>query len=149
MFKRIHSNRNPGDTLWKSLRQEFGSYFEQAGTSFGYFCANHPKAIFGSMVALLVLSAALSFTVFHHPAQRPGPGSGSAAPHHNAAPIKSPHPLDDGFSRLLETGAALKQTLDLKQEVEAILAKGKISPADSLRLEQALDSLAAIQHQIH
>ncbi|NHA02537.1 hypothetical protein G7092_01950 [Mucilaginibacter sp. HC2] len=147
MFKRIHSNRDPGETLWKSLRQEFGSYFEQAGTSFGHFCANHPKTIFGSMVALLILSVALSFTVFHHPAQ--GPRSGSAAPHHNANPVKSPHPLDDGFSRILETGSALKQTLGLKQEVEAILAKGKISPADSLRLERDLDSLAAIQHQIH
>lgn len=147
MFKRIHSNRDPGETLWKSLRQEFGGYFERAGTSFGHFCANYPKSIFGIMVALLVMSIALSFTVFHHPAA--GPRSGSAMPHHNTAPIKSPHPMDDGFSRILEAGSALKQTLGLKQEVESILAKGKISAADSLRLEQALDSLAVIQHQIH
>lgn len=147
MFKRIHSNRAPGETLWRSLRQEFGSYFEQAGTSFGQFCTNYPKTIFGSMVVLLLLSVFLSFTIFHHPTQGRGPGS--AAPHHNPAKVKSPHPLDDGFSRILKTGTALKHTLGLKQEVEDILAKGKISPVDSLRLERALDSLAAIQHQIH
>lgn len=146
MFKRIHSNRAPGETLWKSLRQEFGTYFEQSGTSFGQFCANYPKAIFGSMVVLLLLSASLSFTIFHHPTQGRVPAS--ATPQHNPAQVKSPHPLDDGFSRILETGTALKHTLGLKQEVEDILAKGKISPADSLRLEKALDSLAAIQHQI-
>lgn len=147
MFKRIHSNRDPGETLWKSLRQEFGTYVEQAGKSFGKFCANYPDAIFGSMVILLVLSVLLSFTVFHHPTEKRG--SASAAPHHNPAQVKSPHPLDDGFSRILETGTALKHTLGLKQEVEDILAKGKISPMDSLRLEKALDSLATIQHQIH
>ncbi|WCT13327.1 hypothetical protein [Mucilaginibacter jinjuensis] len=146
MFKRIHSNRDPDETLWKALNQEFGTYFRRAGTQFGQLCLNYPKAIFGGMVALLLLSAALSFTGFYYPAKKPA--SGSAAPHPNPASVKSPHPLDDGFSRILETGAALKQTFGLKQEVESILAKGKLSNADSLRLEQVLDSLAVLQHQI-
>jgi len=146
MFKRIHSNRDPGETLWKALSQEFGGYFQRAGTKAGQLCLHYPKFIFGSMVALLLLSIALSFTVFRHPALRPV--SGSASPHHNPALLKSPHPVDEGFSRILQTGAALKETLGLKQEVESILAGGKLSHTDTVRLEQALDSLAILQHQI-
>lgn len=144
MFKKIHSNRDPSETLWKALRKEFGHYFARAGRRFGQFCAGRPQFVFGLMVVLLVLSAVLSFTVFRHPAP------GSAALHPKPAGQKSPHPhaLDDGFSRILETGAALKQTLELKQEVEVILAKGKLNHADSLRLEGALDSLGHLQHQI-
>lgn len=147
MFKRIPSKREPGQTLWKALSEEFATYFERMGTRFGHFCVRYPQAIFGSMVALLLLSAALSFTVFHHPEQRSASIAAAQQTKRNAG--KSPHPLDDGFSRILATGAALKKTLELKREVQGILAKGQLTRKDSLRLQQTLDSLAALQHQIH
>lgn len=139
MFRRIHSNRNPDDTLWKELRGEFGRYLEKAGQRFRTFCSNYPKAIFAGMTALLVVSLILSFTVFRHPAP---------VVKKKQVARQQPKVLDDGFARILETGAALRQTLTLKQEVETILAKSKLTHRDSLALEGALDSLQQLQHQI-
>jgi hypothetical protein len=146
MFKKIHSNRDPNDTLWKALYREFSEYFEKAGQKFGSICLNYPRLIFYIMVGLLLFSGALSFTVFRHP----GKSSAARPAMQDQRPnkLKSPHPLDDGFSRILETGSALKQTLGLKENVEAILAKGRLTHSDSLTLENALDSLQHLQHQI-
>ncbi|WDF55889.1 hypothetical protein [Mucilaginibacter sp. KACC 22063] len=146
MFKRIHSNRDPEDTLWKALHQEFSGYFEKAGQRFGSICLNHPRVIFGAMIGLLLFSCALSFTVFRHP----GKSSAARPAMQDQQPnkLKSQHPLDDGFNRILEAGSALKQTLALKGRVESTLAKGRLNHADSIWLEHALDTLQHLQHQI-
>lgn len=146
MFKRIHSNRDPNDTLWKAFYSEFRGYFEKAGQKFGSICLNYPRVIFYTMVSLLLFSGLLSFTVFRHP----GKSSAARPATQDQRPndLKSPHPLDDGFSRILKTGSALKKTLGLKENVEAILAKGRLTHTDSVTLENALDSLQQLQHQI-
>lgn len=145
MFKRITSNRDPDATIWKELRREFGHYFVRAGEGFRSFCTGNPKTVFSLMLALLLFSAVVSFTVSRRQVKRPPP----AAP--KPAVVISPHPhsLDEGFGRILETGATLQRTLALKKEVENTLAKGRLSHADSLLLETALDSLRQLQHQIH
>jgi hypothetical protein len=140
MFRKIHSNRDPGVTVWSELRQEFGSYFNRAGSSAQALCTSRPKTLFGLMLALLLLSAVLSFTLFRHP---------PAPPQKTKAAVRQPAVIEDSFSRILETGAALKQTLTLKKEVETILARGKLSHTDSLALNSALDSLQLIQKQFN
>ncbi len=145
MFKRITSNRDPEATVWKELRREFGQYFTRLNTTFRNLCAGHPRTIFGLMLTLLLFSAVLSFTAGRRQGKRataaPAQRSHAASPH--------PHSPDDGFSRILQTGAALQRTLALKKEVESTLAKGRLSHSDSLLLENALDSLRQLQHQIH
>jgi hypothetical protein len=146
MFKRIHSNRKPEDTLWKALHQEFSGYFVKAGLRFGILFGNYPRVIFGAMVGLLLFSGALSFTVFRHPVKSSAARPAMQDQQPNS--LKSPHPLDAGFTRILEAGSALKQTLELKERVESTLAKGRLTHTDSVTLENALDSLRQLQSQI-
>ncbi|SFT05801.1 hypothetical protein [Mucilaginibacter polytrichastri] len=146
MFKRIHSNRDPDATLSKELYREFRAYFEKAGSKFGTICLYHPRMIFYMMVGLLLFSGVISFTVFRHPVKSSAahPAMQDQQPNN----VKSPHPLDAGFARILETGSDLKRTLDLKERVETTLAKGRLTHADSIWLEHALDSLQHLQHKI-
>lgn len=139
MFKRIHSNRDPNDTIWKELHREFGIYFQKTGRSFGLICVNYPKLLFGLMIALLAGSAILSFTIFRSPA--------TPAAKKVVLTKQPARTIDDGFSQIMATGIALKHTLDLKKNVEAILAKGRLTHSDSTILENALDSLQQLQHQ--
>jgi hypothetical protein len=106
----------------------------------------YPWAVFSAMIVLLVFSGLLSFTVFRNSGS--GSASGTAAPGQKRSQVKSHHPLDEGFSRILETGEALKQTLGLKRKVEGLLAKGRLSPTDSVVLDGALDSLRLLQGQL-
>lgn len=143
MFRKIHSKRDPEATVYSELRREFSGYFDKANGESRRLLQAHPKPAFWGMLLLLLLSAALSFTIFRHPAP-------PAKPALAGSPAKVSHPsIDDGFGRILATGAALQQTLRLRTEVEAVLSKGRLSHADSLILERALDSLAQIHHQIN
>jgi hypothetical protein len=140
MFKRIHSNRDPNATLWKELHREFRNYFEKAAHSFGKICVSYPKVLLGLMILLLFGSAILSFTIFRRPAARVKSKVVLAK-----QPVKT---IDDGFSQIMSSGIALRHTLDLKKNVEAILAKGRLTHSDSITLESTLDSLQHLQHQI-
>jgi len=146
MFKKINSKRDPNVTLWAAIRSEFGAYFERAGSCFGGFCARYPKGIFLGMVLLLLLSAALSFTLFRSPDRRPA--AHAALPQKQAAGRGYDVVFGDGFARILGTGAALQQTLFLRKRLEGLLAKDHLSAADSAALGKALDSLQALQQQL-
>jgi hypothetical protein len=139
MFKRIHSNRDPNSTLWKELHREFRKYFEKTGRNFGKICVSYPRVLFGLMILLLFSSAILSFTIFRRPATRVKSKVVLAK-----QPVRT---IDDGFSQIMSTGIALKHTLDLKKNVEAILAKGRLNHTDSVTLESTLDSLQHLQYQ--
>lgn len=143
MFRKIHSNRDPRDTLYSELRREFGSYIEKGAGKARALCDTRPRAVFSGMLILLLLSAALSFTIFRHPAPKTPPKVNALK-----TGVKQPS-LNEGFDRILATGTALQQTLHLKSEVESLLGKGKLNHTDSLALESALDSLGQIHHQIN
>lgn len=143
MFRKIHSNREPGATLYSEIRKEFGSYFGKISEGAKALLQTHPWKAFYAMLFLMLLSLGLSFTVFRQPTPKQRITANPASSH-----SKRPG-LDDGFSRILATGAALQQTLHLKTEVESLLDKGRLSSADSLALEKALDSLQQIHHHIN
>lgn len=145
MFRKITSKRDPDISFWDALGTEFGAYFERVGACLGGFCARRPQTIFWTMVSLLALSAALSFTYFRKPATAPAALAAQKQP----AGQGSNGLIGDSFARILGTGAALQQTLSLKQRLENLLAKKQLSGADSIALEKALDSLQVLQHQLH
>jgi hypothetical protein len=142
MFRKIHSNRDPKATLYSELKREFSPYFEKANTKTQDALQNNPKPFFWAMLLLLLLSAVLSFTVFRKHSTTQSKVAG-------VKPVIKKKVLDDGFEHILATGAALKRTLQLKNKVELLLSKGKISHLDSLELERTLDSLGQIQHHIN
>jgi len=140
MFKRIHSNRDQQDTVFSELKKEYKVFFDRAGNYWRSFVMRYPKFLFGSMIFLMVISLALSFTVFRL----------RDTPIKAAAPIlqKTPGPLKNDFSRIIQAGAALKETIGLKRLVDSIMAKPALSRSDSLRLETALDRLQQLNKNL-
>jgi hypothetical protein len=133
MWKKIHSNREPRDTLYSEIHREFNTYFGAAGNFFIRGLNAYPKVFFGLMMIFMLTSAALSFTVFRHP---------------EAKVVKVEKPVDpvgDGFSKILKTAGKIREGMLLRKMVDSLSAKKQLSSADSANLECALDSLEQIQ----
>jgi hypothetical protein len=131
MWRKITSNRDPRDTIYSELKKEFSPYVGKANDYGRHIAERFPNFLFGIMVALIVLSTALSFTVFrhHHPVRQPAPVT------------KAQSPIQDGFSQIMETAGKIRQTLRLKNLVDSITAKKQLTSADSTLLDSALDQL--------
>jgi len=137
MFRKIHSNRDPRDTVYTELKKEFAVYFGKAGNCGREFTERFPKILFGAMIFCIVVSIALSFAVF----RKPLPVAVKQRP---KSTLK---PLNDGFSEILRVGSALKETISLKKQVDSITAKKVMSKTDSLLLEKDLDLLQQINNR--
>ncbi|RYG50676.1 MAG: hypothetical protein EOO01_10165 [Chitinophagaceae bacterium] len=133
MWRKIHSNRDPRDTLYSEVQKEFGTYFNAAGQFFKELLNAYPKLCWMLMIFLMVASAVLSFTVF----RRPEPKSDRV--------VKRINSVDDGFSKILETASKIQEGMRLKKMVDSLSAKEKLSSADSMVLETALDNLQKLQ----
>lgn len=138
MFRKIHSNRDPRDTLVSEIKKEFGNHFGKAGAHFRESTARYPKFIFGTMIFCIVTSLLLVFTVFRHrPATKKSPLKRATA--------AALSPLNDGFNRIIDLGSAMHETITLKKQVDSLIAKKELSPQDSLTLEKDLDRLQKIK----
>ena len=141
MFRKIHSNRDPQDTVFSELKKEFGFYYDRTGSWCRGMMDRYPKFLFGAMTGLMVVSLALSFTSFR---LREVPLKLKPI-----AKISQPQPISDGFSKIIQAGAALKETIALKKLVDSITTKPTLSKADSAALENALDRLQQINKPLN
>jgi hypothetical protein len=140
MFKKIHSNRDPRDTLFSELRKEFSVYIEKGAGVCKRIVCNHPRTIFCAMIFLL-LASTIATIIFHSLFFQPGKNRKAAIP--------IARPVNDGFDQILKTSAALKETIRLKKQVDSITAKKLLSKADSIELLNDLDSLQRIRITIN
>ena len=146
MFRKLHSNRDPRDTLLSEVKKEFGAHFEKAGHRFRGFTSRYPKILFGAMVTLMLISVGLSLTVFRYrpPAVRHvSAGAGIKKP-----PKSSLSPVTDGFGQILRIGDEIKETIALKTIVDSLSSKKSLTQQDSITLEKALDRLQQIKQQL-
>jgi hypothetical protein len=133
MLKRIHSNRDPRDTLYSEIRKEFSTYFQLAGEGGKRVLGRYPKFAFTVMIVVLITSAALSFTLFRH-REKPNPVAAKAVI----------SPVSDGFSRIMDAANGIKETMVLKKMVDSLTGKKQLNARDSLTLDSALDRLRVI-----
>ncbi|MDT3401283.1 hypothetical protein [Mucilaginibacter terrae] len=135
MWPKIHSNRDPGDTLFAGIQKEFGQYFKLAGDRGKALLKDYPKTAFYSMVVLMAVSLILSFTLFREREKESDLKAGQLAP------------VSDGFGQLLETTGKIRETISLRQVIDSLSAKSSLAARDSLRLNAALDRLRKLsQH---
>lgn len=134
MWRKIHSNRDPRDTLYSELRREFLPWFEKLIRACRSLLSGNPKATFLGMLILLLLSAALSFTVFRHP-----------DPPKTKQPAKVPAVVSDGFSQIMATAGKLRETIRLKKVVDSLTSGKQLNAADSILLDSVLNRLQQIQ----
>jgi hypothetical protein len=133
MWRKIHSNRDPRDTLFSELRKEFSVYFDIAGAFGKSFLNRYPKFFFGMMVSLMAASFILSFTLFRH----------QEVVAVKVKPSKI-NPVQDGFTEIMDATEKIRTTLRLKHFVDSISSKKKLSGADSTLLDSALSQLQRI-----
>lgn len=133
MWRKIHSNRDPRNTLYSELRREFGEYFSAPGAALKGLLNAYPRLVFWLMIILLLTSAGLSFTILRHPENKPVPQ------------VKAVSPVTEGFSRIMESAVKIKKGLQLKTMVDSLINKKVLTRQDSITLENALDSLQQIQ----
>ncbi|WP_374949806.1 hypothetical protein [Mucilaginibacter sp.] len=136
MWKRIHSNRVPRDTLYSEIHKEFGSYFAIAGNAAKRVASTYPKFFWGCMIFLLALSFVLSFTVFRKPKKA------------NVTVVKKINPVEDGFSQILQATGNIRETMNLKKLVDSLTAKRQLSARDSTLLDSALSRLSKIHQSL-
>jgi hypothetical protein len=129
MFRKLHSNRDPRDTLLNEINKEFRPYIHKAGKGLTGLVNSHPRFLFTMMVINIVLSAVLSFTVFRQHVPPPKVVKPQA------------NPVSTGFDQIMRTGEKLKRTIGLKRQIDSLTAKKQLSAADSLALEKALDTI--------
>ena len=134
MWRKIHSNRDPRDTLFRELRKEFRPWFERLSMATKALIAGNPKAAFSVMIILLVLSSVLSFTVFRYREAK-----------HPAILPAQPAVVSDGFSRIMLAAGKLKETIGLKRIVDSLTSKSQLSAADSILLDSVLNRLQQVQ----
>lgn len=134
MFRKIHSSRDPQDTVFSELRKEFNRYFCAFSRMFKLLLERRPRMTFAAMVILLTASIAISFTCFRLRDQ----------PKPMALPVKV-SPVGDGISAILLAGEKLKKTLMLKNLVDSLISKRPLTAKDSVALDSALDRLQSIQ----
>lgn len=132
MWKKIHSNRDPRDTLYSEIHKEFGNYFSIAGNAFKRMTAAYPRLLLGCMMMLIAFSMILSFTVFRYP-EEPRP-----------VPVKPISPVAEGFNQIMQATGTIRETMKLKQLVDSLTAKSELSGKDSALLDSALDRLSRI-----
>lgn len=130
MFRKIHSNRDPKDTLFSELQKEFAVYLDRIAFSITGFLKMNPNLVYTLMLLFLAASMVLSFTILRHREQQPGVSANVMV-----------NPVSDGFGRILETGTALKESIRLKAQIETLIAKDTLTKADSLYLGKAIDRL--------
>jgi len=118
MFRKIRSNRNPRDTLYSELKKELSPYLITLRLSLKAIAQKYPRFLFAMMVINITLSVMLVIGL------------------HRPAPNKAIN-----FKPVIQAGEALQKTIALKQQVDSIMAKKKLSAQDSLALESALEQL--------
>jgi len=135
MWRKIHSNRDPRDTLFSELKKEFRPWVIAVSGGTSKLLAGHPRFFFCAMIVLMLVSAGLSFTVFRH---REKPVDETISRGNN------PSPVEDGFRQIMKTTGELQQTIRLKHIVDSLTAKKQLTPADSTALDSALNRLQHI-----
>jgi hypothetical protein len=133
MFRKIHSNRDPRDTLYSELKKEFGSYFVIMGNAGKRLADAYPKLLFAGMVVLLAASLTLSFFVFRGSVQEKPPVA-----------VKV-NPIADGFNHISEVTDNIRETLRLKKLVDSISMKKDLTAEDSTALDSALVRLSQLR----
>ena len=143
MFRKIHSNREPGTSVYQEIKKEFGIYFDRGEGYVRKVTTNYPNQVYAVMVFAMVVSIGLSFTYFRN---QKGETTRLSSP---ALELnRRPAPITGQLSQLLETTSLLKETLELKRHINGILSKEELTPTDSMELVKALDRLRIIQKPI-
>lgn len=132
MFKKIRSNINPDVTVTRELRKEFGKYFDEAEEKTNSFFMTYPKQIFIGMLVIIVISAIICFLVLTPERQK------KKMPDVFKETTSVTNNVTSGLGDIVELGTKVNDIYKLKEQVEQIITKDKLTKSDSVFLEKAI-----------
>lgn len=125
MFKRIHSNRDPGTTVLSELRKEFAVYISRIRRAGQAIVKAHPRTTFTTMLISLIASGVMCFTI-----------------ERNHEPVKALPKIDPGFAKMNDAVQLIRRSMLVKRRIDSLTSQKKLSHQDSLILEKDLDTLS-------
>lgn len=138
MFRKIHSNTDPGATIGTELKKEFGRYFRRAGIHCRHLLGKYPIPFFAGMVISILLSGILAFTIL----RVDNPQALTALPRLPASGAGG------GMGSMLEAYDALKEAAVLQSRIEAIARKDTLDTGDSTEVIDAFKRIDEISKQL-
>lgn len=137
MYRKIRSN--PVPNLYLELRKEFGSYLDRLVSVLNSVCNKYPRQFFTIMVLSILISGILAFTVLRVPKPPPLPSlDGSTS-----------QTVTSGLGNIIQSGQALKEVLELQNQINTVLHKDSLDAMDSLLLRNAIHRLETIHHNLN
>lgn len=137
MYRKIRSN--PPANLAQELKKEFGKYFVRLGVFCKRISGKYPRQVFALMLTSMLFSGILAFTVLRIKKAPPLP----------SLAVSGTSPISQGFGQIMQSGQALKEVLELRNQINTVLHKDSLGPADSLLLKNAIRRLEIINHQLN
>ncbi len=135
MYRKTRSKT--GKALLNEISKEFAAYFSSLGDYIRHICERYPKLIFSVMVCAILVSGILAFTVMRVSKKEQLPSlSGSSMP------------ITKGLGEIMGAGQALKQVLELQNQINSILKKDTLTSSDSLLVTDAFRQLEKINRQL-
>lgn len=134
MYRKTHFKPKPD--LFKELGKEFGTYFTRIGERWKRVTAKYPRQLFTLMLICILTSGILAFTVLRVKKTEPMPA------------LSGPG-VTEGLGQIIQSGQALKEVLDLQNQINAVLHKDSLTAADSTVVRNALSRLETIHHQLN
>lgn len=134
MYRKTHFKPKPD--LFRELGKEFGTYFTQMGEHWKKVTARYPRQLFALMLVSILFSGVLAFTVLRVKKAEPMPA------------LPGPG-VTEGFGQIIRSGQALKEVLDLQNQINTVLHKDSLTAADSTLVRNAISRLETIHHQLN
>lgn len=140
MFRKIRSNRAPEKTVWADLRIELAPYIKKIYNSTVLILSRFPRTIFFCMIIVLIYSVLWSFSSD----LKPGDVNIPVVNRKNDS-VRNLQGSNHGLNSISTAADDLRRTMAIRDKVDSILNKKKLSSADSIFLEDALRELKLIQ----
>jgi len=140
MFRKIRSKRAPEKTVWADLRVELGPYIKKIQHSSILVLSRFPRTIFVCMVIALIYSVLWSFSSDLKPRNR-----NSTVVSKNKDSVQNFSSGSEGLNSISKRANDLRRTITIRDKVDSVLNKKKLSRADSSFLQDALRELKLIQ----
>ncbi|WP_316846473.1 hypothetical protein [Pedobacter psychrodurus] len=140
MFRKIRSNRAPEKTVWADLRDELAPYIKKIYECSVSILSRHPKRIFVCMLIVLIYSVIRSFSSDFKTGVSSTPLLGT-----KNEGVQNPTAITKGLNSISRTAENLRRTMTIRDKVDSVLNKKKLSQSDSVFLEDALLELKLIQ----
>ncbi len=135
MYRKTHSKPK---ALLNEISKEFAVYLSSLGSHIRRICERYPKLIFSVMVGAILVSGTLAFTVMRVKREEP-----------LTLLSESSVPITQGLGEILGAGQALKEVLDLQNQINTVLRKDTLAPGDSLMVREAIRQLEKINRQLN